>query len=48
MKEPSSWAGVSVLLGVFGVQIAPEIMQNVVSVGAGVAGLASIFMSESN
>ncbi len=46
LLEPSTMAGISVLLGIFGVQVAPEIMQTGVKAVSGLAGLAAIFMAE--
>lgn len=44
MKEPSSWAGVAVLLGLFGVPVgAPEL---VAQIGSGIAALIAIAMKE--
>lgn len=44
LREPSSWAGVAVLLGLFGVPVgAPEL---VAQVGAGLAGLLAIALKE--
>lgn len=44
MREPSSWAGVSVLLVLFGVP--PGVPELVGQVGAGLAALVSIAMKE--
>ena len=46
LREPSTYAGVSVLLGVFGVNVAPEIMQPVVQVITGLAALAAVVLRE--
>lgn len=46
LKEPSTWAGLSVLLGLFGVHFAPEVMTTIIQVLTGVAALAAIFMKE--
>lgn len=46
MREPSTMAGISVLLGLFGVQVAPEVATGAVQVVSGVAALAAVFMRE--
>lgn len=46
IREPSTHAGIAVLLGLFGVQVAPEIMAPAVQVVSGVAALAAIVMGE--
>lgn len=44
MKEPSSWAGFSLLLGLLGVPVGvPEL---VAQVGAGVCALAAVLLKE--
>lgn len=45
-KEPSTWAGLSVLLGLFGVQVAPEILQGVIQIGAGAAAVGAVLLPE--
>ena len=46
LREPSSMAGLAIVLGLFGVPLAPEALQAGGSMVAGVAGLLAIFMSE--
>lgn len=46
LREPSSWAGVSVLLALFGVRLAPETLDLVVQAGAAVAALAAVVVKE--
>ncbi len=46
LREPSTYAGISVMLGVFGVNVAPEIMQSAVQVLTGLSALAAVFLSE--
>lgn len=46
LKEPSSMAGLAVLLGLFGVPAAPEIVQGVGQIIAGGFGLAAILLRE--
>lgn len=45
-RQPSTYAGVAALLGVFGVPIAPDIMQPVMQAGTGLAALAAIILRE--
>lgn len=46
-KEPSTWAGFSVLLGLFGVQIAPEMAQGVIQIVTGAAAVGAVLLPES-
>lgn len=46
VREPSTHAGVAVLLGLFGVQVAPETMKTSIEVASGLAALAAIAMGE--
>lgn len=46
LKEPSSMAGIAVLLGLFGVPAAPEVIQGAGHLLTGALGLAAIFMKE--
>lgn len=46
LKEPSTMAGLAVLLGLFGVPAAPEIVQGAGNVLTGVLGLAAVFVRE--
>lgn len=46
LKEPSTMAGLSVLLGVFGVPHAPELMQGAGQIVVGIAGLLAVAMPE--
>ena len=43
LKQPSTWAGVAMLLGFFGVHIAPDA---VVQAGVGVAGSLAVLLPE--
>jgi hypothetical protein len=45
-KEPSTWAGLAVLAGLFGVPLAPEQFQAVAQAGAAVAGGLAVFIPE--
>lgn len=44
LREPSTWAGLSALMVVFGVNV--EAAAAVANVGAAVAGAAAVFMRE--
>lgn len=46
LSEPSTWAGVGMLLGLLGVNLAPEQAQAFVQGGVGLAGLLAIFIRE--
>lgn len=46
LRQPSSMAGVSVLLGIFGVQVAPDTMTTVVNAVAGAAALGAMLIDE--
>jgi hypothetical protein len=46
LSEPSSWAGIAVLLGMFGVHIAPEVLTPVVQAATGVAGALAVVLGE--
>lgn len=46
LREPSTYAGLSVLLGMFGVSVAPEAFQAIVQIATGVAALAAIILRE--
>jgi hypothetical protein len=46
MRQPSSWAGVAVLLAAFGVPLSGEQWQAVVNLGIAAAGAAAIFLPE--
>lgn len=45
-REPSTYAGLAALLGVFGVPIAPDLMQPVIQAGTGLAAVAAIVLRE--
>jgi hypothetical protein len=47
LREPSSMAGLAVLLGLFGVPAAPEVIQGAGQVLTGFLALASVFLGES-
>jgi len=46
LQEPSSWAGISAALIVFGINIDPSLWQKIVMAGSGLAGLAAFFVPE--
>lgn len=46
LREPSTYAGLAVLLGLFGVQVAPEAMTAGVQVISGAAALAAMALGE--
>lgn len=46
LKEPSTYAGVSSLFALFGVQVSDSKMQGISQALAALAGVAAIFMSE--
>jgi hypothetical protein len=46
MREPSTYAGLAVLFGLFGVQMAPETMTTAIQAASGLAGLAAIALGE--
>lgn len=46
LSEPSTWAGFAVLLGVFGINISPEVLAPVIQGVTGIAGAAAILLGE--
>ena len=46
LREPSTYAGLAVLLGMFGVQIAPEMMTGIVQTVSGAAAVAAMVVAE--
>ena len=46
LKEPSTWAGLSVILGVFGVKFAPEQLTAVIGVVTAVCAALAVFLPE--
>jgi hypothetical protein len=46
LKEPSTYAGVSSLMALFGIQIPDSKLQSISQALAALAGVAAIFMSE--
>jgi hypothetical protein len=45
-REPSTYAGLGVLLGVVGVSLAPADLQSVVWLLSGLAGVVAMFVKE--
>jgi hypothetical protein len=48
LKEPSSYAGLASLLGLVGIQLAPEAMQFIIQVMTGIAALIAVFVPDLN
>jgi len=48
LKEPSSYAGLASLLGLVGIQLAPEAMQFIIQVMTGLAALIAVFVPDLN
>ena len=46
LSEPSTWAGIGIVLGLFGVNLEPGQAQQFVAGGTGLAGLLAVFMGE--
>ena len=47
LKEASTWRGIALLLTAFGVQVAPEVQEAVISVGIAVAGAVGVLFPDS-
>lgn len=47
LKEASTWRGIAMLLTAFGVQVAPEVQEAVISVGIAVAGAVGVLFPDS-
>ena len=45
-KEPSSWAGLAGLAVLVGFNLDPNLLQSIVYVGAGLAGLGAVLLPE--
>lgn len=48
LKEPSTYAGLSVLLGIVGVKLAPEALTAIISVVSTVAAAIAVFVPDLN
>lgn len=46
IKEPSTWRGLIAVLGLVGVNIAPEIQAQIISTGVALYGIIQIFRKE--
>ena len=46
LKEASTWRGIALLLTAFGVQVAPDVQEAVISVGIAVAGAIGVFFPD--
>ena len=47
LKEASTWRGIVLLLTAFGVQVAPEVQEAVISAGIAVAGAVGVLFPDS-
>ncbi len=47
LKEASTWRGIALLLTAFGVHVAPEVQEAVISVGIAVAGAVGVLFPDS-
>lgn len=47
LKEASTWRGIALLLTAFGVQVAPDVQEAVISVGIAVAGAVGVLFPDS-
>ena len=46
LREPSTYAGLAVLLGLFGVNLAPDVMTTAIQAATGMAALAAVVLRE--
>ena len=47
LKEASTWRGIALLLTAFGIQVAPEVQDAIISVGIAVAGAVGVLFPDS-
>ncbi len=47
LKEASTWRGIALLLTAFGIQVAPEVQDAVISAGVAVAGAVGVLFPDS-
>ena len=47
LKEASTWRGIALLLTAFGVQVAPEVQEAVITAGIAVAGAVGVLFPDS-
>jgi len=45
-KEPSTWASIAMICGIFGFNVDSETLQLITQVGTGLAALVGVFMPE--
>lgn len=48
LKEPSTYAGLAVLLGMFGVKLAPEALTSIITVVSAIAGALAVLVPDLN
>jgi hypothetical protein len=46
LKEPSTWRGLTVLVGAFGMQMSPDLIPAIGTAAAGVIGLIEVLRKE--
>ena len=46
LKEPSTWAGLGVILGVFGVKVLPEQLTAIIGVVTAICAALAVFLPE--
>ncbi len=46
LKEPSTWAGLGVMLGGMGIKVQPGLWQSIAVAGAAIAGLIATVLAE--
>ena len=46
LKEPSTWAGLGVLLGLFGVKVLPEQLTAIIGVVTAICAALAVFLPE--
>lgn len=47
-KEASTWRGIAIVLGAFGVYVAPELIDTIALAAGGVVGVIEILRADSN
>lgn len=43
LKEPSTWRGITMFLTAVGISVKPDLMEQIIVTGTGLAGLIGIF-----
>lgn len=46
LKEPSTWRGLTMLLTAVGISVRPELMEQIIVAGTGVAGLIGLITAD--